>query len=81
MLVQAISLTEERIMNELPGIEPLMAKDTNGRFLMLDAYATLANFRAARAREAEAGLNDPTDKPNIESYLSSSPNRPTVNKL
>jgi hypothetical protein len=29
-------------------INPLLAKDHNGRFLLIDAYSALANFRATR---------------------------------
>jgi hypothetical protein len=82
LLVQAISLTEERITNEMPGIDPIMARDTNGRFLMLDAYTTLANFRASVARTKDLGADKAEAvKESVESYLSDSPNRPTMNKL
>lgn len=30
------------------GVEPFLARDPNGRYVLLDAYAALAVFRAAR---------------------------------
>lgn len=48
-LVENIEKTKEEISHWLDfNIDPILAKDVNGRFLLLDAYTALANFRAAK---------------------------------
>lgn len=32
------------------GVNPYLVKDPNGRYILLDAYTALANFRAATRR-------------------------------
>lgn len=48
-LERNIEETRKEIDRQLgTNIDPFLAKDMNGRFLLLDAYTALANFRAAK---------------------------------
>lgn len=86
MLVQGISLSEERIKHELPDIDIMQAKDLSGRYIMLDAYAALASFRASMIwkmrldHEQSQSRASKVFEPE-ETAQSDSPNRPTTNKL